>query len=117
MCSLHFPQRYLFHLKGKAELATLIVERSQEVLIVHLRTATSASAFLCMAASPAFGQTLGVITGEIRDTGGGAVVGAVVTATNRATGATRSGMSNEVGGYSFPSLQPGVYDVNVNATG
>ena len=64
-----------------------------------------------------FGQTFGEITGEIRDSSGGALVGAKVAATHRTTGAVRSAVSNEAGNYTFPSLQPGQYDLKVEAAG
>ena len=64
-----------------------------------------------------FGQTFGEITGEIRDSSGGSLVGAKVAATHRTTGAVRSAVSNEAGNYTFPSLQPGQYDLKVEATG
>src|SRR5207253_2438995 len=66
---------------------------------------------------PVAAQTFGDITGEVRDPGGAVVAGAAVAATNSATNATRSTTTNEVGLYSFPSLQPGVYDVRVQMKG
>ncbi|MCI0418606.1 MAG: carboxypeptidase-like regulatory domain-containing protein, partial [Acidobacteria bacterium] len=53
-----------------------------------------------------FGQTLGEITGEIRDASGGAVVGANITLIAPATGATRSTSSNDAGVFRFPALLP-----------
>ncbi len=66
---------------------------------------------------PVAAQTFGDITGEVRDPGGAVVAGAAVTATNSATNATRSTTTNEFGIYSFPSLQPGSYDVKVQMKG
>jgi hypothetical protein len=60
---------------------------------------------------PAFSQTFGEIGGEIRDTSGATVAGAVVTITNEATNATREAISNDAGVYTFPSLTPGVYNL------
>jgi hypothetical protein len=63
------------------------------------------------------GQTFGEITGEIRDSSGGAVVGAVITVTNKATSAVRSAVTNDAGIYSFPSMQPGAYELKVAKDG
>ena len=66
---------------------------------------------------PAFAQTLGTITGEVKDSTGGVVPGATVTVTNKATNATRTTQSNAVGLYDFPALQPGTYMVKSELEG
>src|SRR4030088_2679075 len=65
--------------------------------------------------SPA--QTLGEITGEVRAPSGAAVPNVPVTATNSATNVVRSTLTNSDGIYSFPGLNPGIYDVKVAAPG
>ena len=84
-----------------------------------MRAATFSIALLLALASAALvpGQTLGEITGEVRDPSGSVVVGAEVTVTNNATAAARSVVTNSAGLYSFPSLQPGVYTVKVTMPG
>ena len=57
--------------------------------------------------APGFAQTLGTITGEVKDSTGAVVPGATVTVVNKATNATRTTQSNEVGLFDFPALQPG----------
>ena len=59
---------------------------------------------------PAWGQTLGTITGEVTDATGAVVPGATVKIRNTNTNAAREVVSNAEGLYSVPSLQPGVYD-------
>src|SRR5580704_11509877 len=71
---------------------------------------------LCLSGA-LFGQTLGEITGEVRDSTGGVITGAEIQVTNTGTGAQRRTMSNASGVYSFPLLQPGTYDVSVSMTG
>src|SRR5215213_8319755 len=66
---------------------------------------------------PAFAQTLGTITGEVKDSTGGVVPGATVTVTNTATNATRTTQSNAVGLYDFPALPPGTYKVKSELEG
>ncbi len=66
---------------------------------------------------PALGQTFGEITGEIKDSSGAVVAGAAVTATNKATNATRTVTSNAAGVYSVPSLPPGAYSLKVEMQG
>lgn len=63
------------------------------------------------------GQTVGDINGLVTDASGGVVVGAAVTVTNPQTNFRRSTSTNLAGAYSFPALQPGIYDVKVEAPG
>ena len=65
----------------------------------------------------AFGQTLGEISGEVRDPSGATVPQVVVTVTNVNTNATREVLTNESGVYSFPALPPGAYDLKVAREG
>lgn len=59
----------------------------------------------------------GAITGVVTDPSGAVVQGANVTATNTATGATRTVVSSDSGNYNLTSLAPGSYTVNVEKTG
>src|SRR5205809_1060491 len=66
---------------------------------------------------PSFAQTLGTITGEVKDSTGAVVPGATVTVVNKATNATRTTTTNEVGLFDFPALQPGEYTVKSELEG
>ena len=68
-------------------------------------------------ASPSFAQTLGTIGGEVRDSSGAIVPGATITATSKATNATRETQSNTSGEYNFPAMQPGAYEVKAELPG
>jgi hypothetical protein len=68
-------------------------------------------------ATNGFAQTLGTITGEVKDSTGGVIPGATVTAQNVGTNAVRIQTSNEVGAFSFPAMQPGEYLVKVELQG
>jgi hypothetical protein len=68
-------------------------------------------------ATPAVAQTLGTITGEVKDSSGGVIPGATVTAQNVGTNAVRTQTSNEVGAFSFPAMQPGEYVVKAELQG
>ena len=70
-----------------------------------------------LACAPSFAQTLGTITGEVKDSSGAVMPGVTVTATNNATNAVREGQSNEAGAYSFPALPPGTYTVKAELQG
>src|SRR5713101_10154854 len=70
-----------------------------------------------LVAAPAICQTFGEISGQVADSTGGAIPGAKITATNVNTNAMRSAVSNGAGIYTFPSLQPGVYNVRVEKSG
>ncbi len=59
----------------------------------------------------------GSISGEVSDPSGAAIVGTTVTATNVATGASRTGKTNGAGFYSFPSVQVGTYTVTISHPG
>jgi protocatechuate 3,4-dioxygenase beta subunit len=74
-------------------------------------------AMLYIMAATSQAQTSGEITGLVTDSSGAAVTGAVVTVTNKATGATRQISTNSEGLYSFPSLLPGVYELKVEQAG
>jgi hypothetical protein len=74
-------------------------------------------AMLCVLAATGRAQTSGEITGLVNDSSGAAVVGANVTVTNKATGATRKIMTNSEGLYTFPSLLPGIYELRVEQSG
>src|SRR5262249_3172211 len=66
----------------------------------------------------AFAQaTDGNIVGTITDATQAVVPGAMVTATNKATGIVYKGMSNEVGDYRINNVPVGTYDVEVNGGG
>src|SRR5262245_22090190 len=72
---------------------------------------------IVLAHAPAFSQTSGQITGEIRDPSQAVVSGATVTLKHQAMQATRATISNEAGVYGFPSLVPGFYDLKVEKPG
>ena len=57
------------------------------------------------------------ITGVVHDPGKSVVRGATVTATNLATGLTRSGVSDSDGVYRVPLLPPGDYEVKIEING
>jgi hypothetical protein len=67
--------------------------------------------------APCVAQTLGTITGEVKDSTGAVIPGATVTVVNKATNATRTTTSNEVGLFDFPALPPGTYTVTSELAG
>src|SRR5216684_2992727 len=72
---------------------------------------------LCMTIGIASAQTFGEITGEVKDQSGAVAPNAAITATNTATNASRATRTNEAGIYSIPALNPGTYQVKVEAPG
>jgi hypothetical protein len=72
---------------------------------------------LLLIAVPVGAQTLGTITGEVKDASGAVIPGATVTVTNTGTNATREMPSNESGAYTFPALPPGPYTVRAELQG
>src|SRR5579863_8071829 len=68
----------------------------------------------------AFGQTVsgtGQIAGSVKDPDMAVVPGVQVVATNKQTNVRATIASDGQGGYTFPSLQPGAWTVEVNASG
>ncbi len=72
---------------------------------------------ICVCAIWAPAQTLGDITGEVKDQSGALVPSASVTVTNPATNVARTTTTNSAGLYSFPGLTPGMYQVKASAPG
>lgn len=72
---------------------------------------------LLLIAVPAGAQTLGTITGDVKDASGALIPGAVVTVTNTGTNAARESISNASGAYSVPALPPGPYIVKAELQG
>src|SRR5260221_6630785 len=67
--------------------------------------------------APCVAQTLGTITGEVRDSSGALIPGATLTVVNKATNATRTTVSNAVGLFDFPALPRGTYTVKSELEG
>ncbi|HWQ34645.1 MAG TPA: TonB-dependent receptor [Blastocatellia bacterium] len=59
----------------------------------------------------------GQIIGKVTDPAGALVTGATVTVKSVDTGAIRTATTNEQGQYTITNLQPGLYDVTVQASG
>ena len=59
----------------------------------------------------------GQIIGKVTDPNGAVVTGASVTVKSVETGRTLAATSNEEGVYTLTNLQPGLYDVTINAQG
>jgi hypothetical protein len=67
---------------------------------------------------PVPAQTLyGTLVGNVTDETGLAVPGATVIITHAETNLTREGTTNATGGYSFPNVPTGTYQVDVSLTG
>ena len=72
---------------------------------------------LLLIAVPLRAQTLGTITGEVKDSSGAVIPGVTVTVTNNATNASRDAQSNAAGAFSFPALPPGTYTIKAELAG
>ena len=59
----------------------------------------------------------GAITGTVTEKTGAVIPGAVVTATNSATGITTTTTTTGAGDFNFSDLDPGVYTVTTTANG
>jgi Carboxypeptidase regulatory-like domain/TonB dependent receptor len=74
---------------------------------------------LLVAALGAFAQSLerGAVHGFVYDTSGSAIVGAKVSITNPSTGLKREVSTDADGGYTFEALNPGEFNLVVDAPG
>src|SRR5918996_1234023 len=68
-------------------------------------------------AAAVYGQTFtGGVRGVVSDANG-VIPGVTVTLTNEATNVARNTVTNDVGQYNFPAVQPGTYRVRATITG
>jgi hypothetical protein len=73
---------------------------------------------LLSSATQSHAQTLyGSIVGTVTDASNAIIPGAVVTAKSKETGVSRTATSNSEGGYNIPTIQPGIYDVEIRKDG
>jgi hypothetical protein len=63
------------------------------------------------------GETTSAIVGQVTDSTGAAIPGAVITIANRETGLQRHATTDEQGRFNFPQLKPGSYSVKAEASG
>ena len=73
-------------------------------------------AALCCTAGIVSAQTLGSLTGEIKDPSGAVAPNVTVTLTNVATNGVRTNVTNGAGIYNFPDMEPADYRITVDAT-
>lgn len=72
---------------------------------------------LMMAATLSAQNITATITGTVTDATGAVIPGATVTATNTATGLTRTAQSTGTGAYTLPQLPVGTYTVKISDKG
>ena len=89
------------------------------MLKLRRRCLLGALAFLlALTAKPAFAQKFsGDLEGNVNDSSGAALPGAMVTVRSIATGAVRTTTTSGIGAYSVPNLDVGAYQVTVAVTG
>ena len=71
---------------------------------------------LCSLAAASYAQT-GSVSGTVLDVNGGVVRGAQVTLVADVPPSSRTVLSDDGGGFSFPSLVAGKYTITVTAVG
>jgi hypothetical protein len=75
---------------------------------------------ICLAGlcSPLFAQsTFGEFVGTVHDPTGGVIAGGMITVRNIGTSVTRSTVTDATGGYTLPNMEPGEYEITVQAPG
>ena len=97
-------------------MKTLDLIRSHRRIALGLFTLTLALSLMSLSV---YGQVTasGALGGSVVDQNGGVITGATVTATNKATGQTRTATTDDNGEYKIDLLPPGRYDVKVSASG
>ena len=87
-------------------------------MIRFLRTAGAVLMLAVYFGAAAAAQTAtGTILGEVKDSTGGALPGATITAANQANGAARQTVADALGNYRFTALTPGLYTITVTMPG
>lgn len=74
-------------------------------------------ALAALTCTQAWGQSTAQISGTVRDQSGAILPGADVSATQTATGAKRTAVTNETGSYILPNLPVGPYMIEVELPG
>src|SRR5437588_5758951 len=84
-----------------------------------LGLAISIGLVVCLCATKSRAQTAssGSVTGQVTDPQGAVVAGADVALLDATTNTTRAAVTNDGGRYSFPVVQPGVYDITITKSG
>src|ERR671936_157640 len=73
---------------------------------------------LLFASLQAFGQAqAGTLLGTVTDSSGAVLPNVTITITNKATGVSKTSVTNDTGEYTFPGIQIGTYDVKATAQG
>ena len=86
-------------------------------LIRALSRIATALTITALAASAGAQMTRGAISGTVRDPSAAAIPGVTITVTNSETGATRTAVSDAIGFYRLPALEPGLYTVRAELSG
>ncbi|HEV2697929.1 MAG TPA: carboxypeptidase-like regulatory domain-containing protein [Terriglobales bacterium] len=89
------------------------------LLTSALVAALVAMVSMFMVPTTAWGQAMvsGSLGGQVTDPTGAVVPGAIVTVTDKTTKTTLTATSNHTGGFLFPALKPGTYDVSITKSG
>src|SRR5260221_685048 len=106
-----------------SELASYVVRCREDLNMKRL--ALFAGFVLCvglallLSATPTQAQTAssGSVTGQVSDPQGASVPGAEVTLTDIGTNSKQSATTNDSGRYTFPVVNPGLYDIIVSKSG
>ena len=73
---------------------------------------------LLFASLQAFGQAqAGTLLGTVTDSSGAVLPNVTITIANKATGVSKTAVTNDAGAYTFPGIQIGTYDVKATAQG
>jgi hypothetical protein len=90
--------------------------RRLQIRVVSVLLSLLAACVICL--PPVHAQTSkGILVGVVRDTTGAVVPNAEVTVINQETNETRKTTTDEQGAYRVDAINPGTYEVNVNAPG
>jgi hypothetical protein len=82
-----------------------------------LKTSLFIVAFALTAAIAFSQSTFGTFVGTVRDPSGSVISACKVSATNKGTDAQRTTLTNSAGDYELLNLEPGIYEIGVEAPG
>jgi len=94
-----------------------VFSNMHERWIVMLTLIFAAVFVFALSASLSWAQATATVNGTVRDSGGAVVTEATVVLHNRDTNLNRTAVTNGVGAYVMPNVQPGNYDLKVTKSG
>src|SRR6516225_2496849 len=94
------------------------INRKSERVLVRVYLVVVMAALMQLFAAFSFAQsTFGEFVGTVKDPSGAAIAGCTVTVKNLGTSAMRTATTDSTGSYTVVNLEPGDYEITMEASG